>query len=84
MKRLPASEDRNWYRISIDGGLGGHSGVDINKGRCSAIDPAIRYLKSIAKESAIEIVDIEIGEANASIASKGEIIIGLAPTYSAE
>ena len=82
--REPASEACSWYKIRIDGGLGGHSGVDINKGRCSAIDPAIRYLKSIAKESAIEIANIEIGEANASIASKGEIIIGLAPTYSAD
>ena len=82
--RKPASEACSWYKIRIDGGLGGHSGVDINKGRCSAIDPAIRYLKSIAKESTIEIANIEIGEANASIASKGEIIIGLAPTYSAE
>ena len=84
MKRKPASEDRNWYRIRIEGGLGGHSGVDINKGRCSAIDPVIRFLKSIVKESAIEIANIEMGEANASIASKAEIIIGLAPTYSAE
>ena len=84
MRRKPAPEDRNWYRIRIDGGLGGHSGVDINKGRCSAIDPVIRFLKSIVKESAIEIANIEMGEANASIASKAEIIIGLAPTYSAE
>ena len=82
--RKPASEACSWHKIRIDGGLGGHSGVDINKGRCSAIDPAVRYLKSIVKESAIEIANIEIGEANASIASKGEIIIGLAPTYSAE
>ena len=33
MKREPASTDiGNWCRIRIEGGLGGHSGVDINKG----------------------------------------------------
>ena len=84
ISRKPATETSSWYKIRIDGGLGGHSGVDINKGRCSAIDPAIRFLKSIVKESAIEIANIELGEANASIASKAEIIIALAPAYSAE
>ena len=33
---------RRWYRIRFEGGLGGHSGVDINKGRCSAVIPAWR------------------------------------------
>ena len=38
MKRLPApGGKRRWYRIRFEGGLGGHSGVDINKGRCSAV-----------------------------------------------
>ena len=41
-----------WHTININGGLGGHSGVDD-----------------------IEIASINIGEANASIASSGEIII---------
>jgi dipeptidase D len=77
MKREPAPEDRSWYRIRIDGGLGGHSGVDINKGRCSAVIPAMRYLEIANKTDGIDIANIEIGEANASIASKGEMIVGL-------
>ena len=84
MKREPASEDRNWYRIRIDGGLGGHSGVDINKGRCSAMIPAKRYLEIAHQTDGIDIANIEIGEANASIASKGEMIIGLGPELSIE
>ena len=84
MKRKPAPEDRNWYRIHIDGGLGGHSGVDINKGRCSAVIPAKRYLEIVHKTDGIDIANIEIGEANASIASKGEIIVGLGPELSVE
>ncbi|MBR5747816.1 MAG: beta-Ala-His dipeptidase [Prevotella sp.] len=84
MKCEPAPEDRSWYRIRIDGGLGGHSGVDINKGRCSAVIPAKRYLEIANKTDGIDIANIEIGEANASIASKGEIIVGLGQDCSLE
>lgn len=74
--RLPVTDDHyNWYRIMIEGGLGGHSGVDINKGRCSAVIPAKAILKAVCQEEAVEVSEIEIGEANASIASKGEIMI---------
>jgi len=79
IKRQPVTGgERNWYRIRIEGGLGGHSGVDINKGRCSAQIPARAILKAICLyEDDIDIASIEIGEANASIASKGEMVIGI-------
>ena len=70
------SGERCWFRIGIEGGLGGHSGVDINKGRCSATIPARTLLKAFCQENDIDVSLIDIGEANASIASKGEIIIG--------
>lgn len=77
MKREPASTDiSNWCRIRIEGGLGGHSGVDINKGRCCAVIPARIILSAICHESGMVVSDIQIGEANASIASKGEMVIG--------
>ena len=77
MKREHASTDiSNWCRIRIEGGLGGHSGVDINKGRCSAVIPARIILSAICHESGMVVSDIQIGEANASIASKGEMVIG--------
>ena len=76
IERVPVTDDHeNWYRITIKGGLGGHSGVDINKGRCSAVIPAKAILKAVCQEGAVEVSEIEIGEANASIASKGEIMI---------
>ena len=79
IERVPVTDDKsNWYRITIEGGLGGHSGVDINKGRCSAVIPAKAILKAVCQEEAIEVSEIVIGEANASIASKGEIVIGAA------
>ena len=76
MKRKPAS-DGSWYRIRIEGGLGGHSGVDINKGRCSAVLPTGAILQNICLEHDVEVANIMIGEANASIASKGEFVICL-------
>lgn len=66
---------RRWYHISIEGGLGGHSGVDINKGRCSAVIPAWAILAAIYNEYDFDIADIQVGEANASIASKADIVV---------
>lgn len=79
--RLPVADANcHWYRIKIEGGLGGHSGVDINKGRCSAVIPAKAILKAVCQEETIEVSEIVIGEANASIGSKGEIMICAAST----
>ena len=75
MQREPAPDDRSWYRIRIEGGLGGHSGVDINKGRCSAVKAAAAILLSLSEKHDISLATINIGEANASIASKGEMVI---------
>ena len=71
--RKPATSD-SWYRIRFEGGLGGHSGVDINKGRCSAVTAAIQFFSSSVLPS-FHIASINIGEANASIASSGEIVV---------
>jgi len=46
--------------------------------------PAKRYLEIAHQTDGIDIANIEIGEANASIASKGEMIIGLGPELSIE
>ena len=77
MKRVATSAGKcSWFRIRIDGGLGGHSGVDINKGRCSAMLPIKEILKSVLQNN-YDVADIQIGEANASIASKGDMVVGI-------
>ena len=70
-----AEDECQWYRIRFEGGLGGHSGVDINKGRCSAVVAAKATLDDLARRHEISVASINIGEANASIASKVEIVM---------
>lgn len=76
MKQLPAPGGKHrWYRITIDGGLGGHSGVDINKGRASAVVLTWAILAAIYNEYDFDVASLKVGEANASIASSAEIIV---------
>ncbi len=84
-QRKPApGGKRRWYRIRFEGGLGGHSGVDINKGRCSAVVPAWAILATIYNEYDFDVASIKIGEANASIASSAEIILTIPSGEGAE
>ena len=71
---VPAGKHR-WYHIRFEGGLGGHSGVDINKGRCSAVVAAWAVLAAIYNDYDFHVADIHIGEANASIASTADIVV---------
>lgn len=69
-------------RIVMDGGLGGHSGVDINKGRCNCIKELFGTLGKDFVDDSCNISDFVIckmngGTANASIASWAEAIIAL-------
>ena len=76
MKRQPVPEGKHrWYRIRFEGGLGGHSGVDINKGRCSAVVAMWAILAAIYNEYDFNVASIQVGEANASIAATAEIVI---------
>ena len=90
MHRLPSplqkapEGKRRWFRISIEGGKGGHSGVDINKGRASAVVVAWAVLAAIYNEYDVELADIRVGEANASIASSAEMIITVPSGEAAE
>ena len=71
---VPGGKHR-WYRIRFEGGLGGHSGVDINKGRCSAVVAVWAILAAIYNEYDYSVAAINVGEANASIASSAEVIV---------
>ena len=76
MKRTPVPDGKHrWYRIRFEGGLGGHSGVDINKGRCSAVIAMWAILAAIYNEYDFNVAAINVGEANASIASSADIVV---------
>ncbi len=75
---------RRWYHIRFEGGLGGHSGVDINKGRCSAVVPAWALLATIYNEYDFQLASLQIGEANASIASSADIVLTIPSGEGAE
>ncbi len=73
--REPApTVNQQWFRITISGGLGGHSGVDINKGRASAILTLKRVLHFVHLLCDVRVASLRMGEANASIASSAEVV----------
>lgn len=76
-KRESAPARRNYYKISITGGLGGHSGVDINKGRANANKILCSLLNQMNFIFSLVISEINGGEANNSIAANAEAIIGM-------
>ena len=61
-----------------------HSGVDINKGRCSAVIPVWAILATIYNDYDFLVSSIHVGEANASIASSAEVIITIPSGEAAE
>jgi dipeptidase D len=76
LKRMPAPGGKHrWYRITFEGGLGGHSGVDINKGRASAVVLVWAMLAAVYNEYDFDLASLKVGEANASIASSAEMVV---------
>ncbi|MBO4871754.1 MAG: beta-Ala-His dipeptidase [Muribaculaceae bacterium] len=76
LTRVPAPSGKlRWYNIDIEGGRGGHSGVDINKGRASATTLMWGLLSAIGDDEVVNLSELSIGEANASIASSAHAVI---------
>lgn len=81
LKFKPTPVENKCFKIRIDGGLGGHSGVDINKGRCNCN----KALTALIAETFIDdyrdftddlrVCSIQGGTANASIASWAEAVV---------
>lgn len=72
--------DWSFHRISISGGLGGHSGVDIHKGRCNAIKElakALMDLKEDIQREDCQITEMSGGFASAAIPAAASAVIAL-------
>ena len=66
--------ERPAYRLHIHGLLGGHSGVDIDKERGSAIKIAAQTLFALSKEGSVRLADVNIGDAGNVIPSNGTVV----------
>ena len=78
LQRTQAPEAMDYYKVSIVSSAGGHSGVDINKGRKSAVKEICLLLEQmLADDSSLVVADITAGEANASIPSRASAVIGV-------
>ncbi|MBR6285290.1 MAG: beta-Ala-His dipeptidase [Muribaculaceae bacterium] len=71
----PPSGTLSWLRLTIEGGRGGHSGVDINKGRASATTLMWALLSAIGDDDVVNLAGIDVGQASASIASSATAVI---------
>ena len=65
-------------RFSISGGVGGHSGDDINKGRANAVQLLARFLY-VALDYDIELCSIDGGNKRNAIAREASATIAFAP-----
>ena len=74
ISRVAMPKDYITYTISVSGGKGGHSGVDINKGRANAIKVLANLLLVAIRQCDIKlyIVSFQGGQAAASIPSEAE------------
>lgn len=74
-----APEVNCFYKVEISGGLGGHSGVDINKGRVNANQEMCHVLRAALETECpmLYLADINGGVANASIPGGCTAIVGV-------
>ncbi len=74
-----APESYEFFSLNIAGGLGGHSGVDIGKGRMSAVKEICRLLQGAQTACpSLCVARIHAGEANASIPANAEAVVAVA------
>jgi len=61
------SDDYVFYQLDMKGLTGGHSGVDIHRGRCNAIKLMCRVLTEVNKEIEVRISSIDGGDRTSAI-----------------
>ncbi len=89
IEHIETPEGLRFFRLSITGGQGGHSGVDINKNRLNAIKTICQFLYSYKyislsenndapnNQEALYLSEINGGSANASIPSECFAVVGV-------
>lgn len=93
IKRTKTPEGLRFFRLSVNGGQGGHSGVDINKNRLNAIKQICQFITGYKyiphnednrseddrspQHEELYISEINGGSANASIPSECSAVVGV-------
>lgn len=75
MAAVPA--DTAFYRLSMDGGLGGHSGLMIDKGRANVIKLAAQLLQEANARHGVVLSSVDAGQAHNSIAYSLAAVVGV-------
>lgn len=70
--------------VKMDGFAGGHSGVEIDKGRLNANVAMGRVLRNVLKKPCTGLVSVNGGEKDNAIAKFSEAVISVAPECAAE
>lgn len=73
---VPGRFGNSNYRLSFTGGVGGHSGDDIDKGRSNAVKSLARTLYRIMKEVDTDLCMIDGGNKRNAIAREAAAVIG--------
>lgn len=69
------------YKISLRGGRGGHSGVEINEGRANALHIMGRILKDLSVDAGVCLVELAGGSADNAIPDKSDMIVAVKEGY---
>jgi dipeptidase D len=80
-KAIPAPATYRYFRITVSGLNGGHSGCDIHKGLGNANKILARFLYKLQENASFCLAEIQGGNLNNAIAREAYAIIGTAPKY---
>lgn len=76
-KRSVAPENFQYFRISVKGLLGGHSGSDINLGRANANKLVARFIWSCSREHDIAVASFDGGNLRNAIPREANAVFGI-------
>jgi len=76
-KRSLSPENFTYFRVSVEGLLGGHSGGDIHLGRANANKLIARFIWNLSKKWNVEIAEFDGGNLRNAIPREARALIGV-------
>ncbi|MEQ9186654.1 MAG: aminoacyl-histidine dipeptidase [Cryomorphaceae bacterium] len=73
----PSDDARSWHRLSVKGLTGGHSGMDIHRGRGNANKLINRVLAGLNEKMDLQIASIDGGSLRNAIPRESSAVIGV-------